>query len=99
MTPSRTSTSSLEPDPAPTIWCGTYLGHVGTELQADAALCRVLPGWQVGQVDAIFVPISGGGLSSGIAAAAKTLQPGIRIILAEPRGAGPARAWRRLFRL
>ena len=47
-------------------------------------------GWQVGQLDAIFVPISGGGLSSGIATVAKALQPGIRILLGEPRGAGLA---------
>ena len=42
---------------------------------------------QVGQLDAIVVPISGGGMCSGVAIVAKALQPGIRIIAAEPRGA------------
>jgi threonine dehydratase len=35
-------------------------------------------------VDAIFVPIGGGGLISGIAAYVKRLQPGVRIIGVEP---------------
>ena len=42
---------------------------------------------QVGQLDAIIVPISGGGMCSGVATVAKALQPGIRVIAAEPRGA------------
>ena len=39
-----------------------------------------------GGLDAIVVPVSGGGMISGIAVAAKGLQPGIRIIGAEPTG-------------
>ncbi|MBY0513464.1 MAG: non-canonical purine NTP pyrophosphatase, partial [Gemmataceae bacterium] len=39
--------------------------------------------------DAIVVPISGGGLASGVAVAAKALSGGrIRVIAAEPRGSG-----------
>jgi threonine dehydratase len=38
-------------------------------------------------LDTIIVPIGGGGLISGIAAAAKALRPGIRIVGAEPEGA------------
>ncbi|HRQ76339.1 MAG TPA: pyridoxal-phosphate dependent enzyme [Phycisphaerales bacterium] len=44
---------------------------------------------QVGGVglDAIIVPVGGGGMTSGIALAAKSLDPSIRIIAAEPLGA------------
>lgn len=42
--------------------------------------------------DAIIVPIGGGGLISGIAAAAKSINPRIRIIGVEPEGAASASA-------
>ena len=42
---------------------------------------------QVPDLDAIVAPVSGGGLVSGIAIAARTLRPDIRIIAAEPTGA------------
>lgn len=42
---------------------------------------------QVADLDAIVAPISGGGLISGIAVAAQAIEPGIRIIAAEPAGA------------
>ncbi|GAQ84128.1 serine racemase [Klebsormidium nitens] len=45
---------------------------------------------QVPDLEAIVVPISGGGMISGIAIAAKALKPGIRIIAAEPAGANDA---------
>lgn len=45
---------------------------------------------QVPDLDAIVVPISGGGMISGIAIAAKALKPGIRVVAAEPRGANDA---------
>ncbi|KAG0621885.1 hypothetical protein M758_3G055900 [Ceratodon purpureus] len=45
---------------------------------------------QVLQLDVIIVPISGGGLISGIALAAKALKPNIKIIAAEPSGADDA---------
>ncbi|XP_073386933.1 serine racemase-like isoform X2 [Physcomitrium patens] len=45
---------------------------------------------QVPDLDAIVVPISGGGLISGIALAAKALKPSIKIIAAEPSGADDA---------
>lgn len=41
---------------------------------------------QVPELDAIVVPVSGGGLISGISIAAKALKPGIAIIAAEPVG-------------
>ncbi|KAF9600060.1 hypothetical protein IFM89_002533 [Coptis chinensis] len=45
---------------------------------------------QVPQIDTIVVPISGGGLISGVALAAKSIKPSIRILAAEPRGANDA---------
>jgi threonine dehydratase/serine racemase len=42
------------------------------------------------QLDAIVVPLGGGGMISGIAIAAKALKPSIRIIGAEPELAGDA---------
>ncbi len=46
-------------------------------------------------LDAIIVPLGGGGLISGIALAAKALKPSIRIIGAEPELAGDAAASKR----
>ncbi|KAL1364439.1 hypothetical protein HN51_012631 [Arachis hypogaea] len=45
---------------------------------------------QVPQIDTLVVPISGGGLISGIALAAKSINPAIRIFAAEPKGADDA---------
>jgi threonine dehydratase len=45
---------------------------------------------EVTSLDAIIVPVGGGGLISGIAIAARALQPAIRIIGAEPVGAADA---------
>ncbi len=44
----------------------------------------------VPSLDTILCPVGGGGLLCGTAVAAKTLQPGIRVIAAEPTGAGDA---------
>jgi len=41
-------------------------------------------------LDAIVAPISGGGMTSGIAIAAKGVHPGVRIVAAEPHGANDA---------
>ena len=41
----------------------------------------------VGELDAVIVPVGGGGLISGVAAAVKALQPGCRVIGVEPGGA------------
>jgi threonine dehydratase len=41
-------------------------------------------------LDLILVPVSGGGLLSGITVAAKSLKPGIRVIGVEPEGADDA---------
>lgn len=45
---------------------------------------------QVPELDAIVVPISGGGLISGISLAARGIKPGIKIFAAEPKGADDA---------
>lgn len=45
---------------------------------------------QVPLLDTIIVPISGGGLISGVALAAKSIKPAIRILAAEPIGANDA---------
>ncbi|XP_051137048.1 serine racemase [Andrographis paniculata] len=45
---------------------------------------------QIPQIDTIIVPISGGGLISGVAIAAKSINPKIRILAAEPKGADDA---------
>lgn len=49
-------------------------------------ICRLSGNLQVPYLDAIIVPISGGGMTSGIAVAAKGLKPDIKIIAAEPTG-------------
>lgn len=45
---------------------------------------------QIPQIDTIIVPISGGGLISGVALAAKSINPAVRILAAEPKGADDA---------
>ncbi|KAI6702130.1 hypothetical protein NL676_011266 [Syzygium grande] len=45
---------------------------------------------QAPQLDTIIVPISGGGLISGVALASKSMNPTIRVLAAEPRGANDA---------
>ncbi|KAL2631953.1 hypothetical protein R1flu_016639 [Riccia fluitans] len=45
---------------------------------------------QVHSLDAIFTPISGGGLTAGVALASKALKPTIKIFAAEPLGADDA---------
>ena len=47
---------------------------------------------QVPDLDMLIVPISGGGMISGIAVAAKALKPGIEVIGAEPTGGETALA-------
>jgi threonine dehydratase len=42
---------------------------------------------QVGQLDALFVPIGGGGLAAGVSCAVKLLQPRCRVYGVEPVGA------------
>ncbi|GAB2302152.1 hypothetical protein Dimus_036170 [Dionaea muscipula] len=45
---------------------------------------------QFPQIDTIIVPISGGGLISGVSVAAKSINPAIRVFAAEPKGANDA---------
>jgi len=54
-------------------------GTVGLEIAADAP-----------DVDVVLVPVSGGGLSSGVAVAIKALCPGSYVVLVEPELAGDA---------
>ena len=42
---------------------------------------------QCPDVGTVFVPVGGGGLASGVAAAVKRLRPGVRVIAVEPAGA------------
>jgi threonine dehydratase len=42
--------------------------------------------------DAVVVPWGGGGLTTGIASAVKTLRPGVRVVTAEPETAAPLAA-------
>src|SRR5580704_9819637 len=44
----------------------------------------------VGELDVVIAPVSGGGLLSGTAIAAKCMRPGIRVIGGEPRNADDA---------
>jgi threonine dehydratase len=64
-------------------------GTVGAEIAADVA------GWGV-VVDTVYVPVSGGGLISGIAVAVKSRLPGTRVVAVEPELAGDlADGWAR----
>ncbi|MGH3144663.1 MAG: threonine ammonia-lyase, partial [Rubrobacter sp.] len=56
-------------------------GTIGSEILED------LP-----EVDTVLVPVSGGGLISGVAAAIKLTRPGVRVIGVEPKLAADARA-------
>ena len=55
-------------------------GTVGREILAQAA-----------ELDAVIVPISGGGLIAGVATAIKAARPNVRIIGVEPEGAAKMR--------
>jgi threonine dehydratase len=54
---------------------------------------------EIPQLDAVIVPVGGGGLLSGTAIAVKTLQPSIRVYGAEPAGADDAAQSLRLGRI
>src|SRR5262249_46239367 len=56
-------------------------GTIGLELVED------LP-----ELDAVVVPVGGGGLVTGIASAVKALRPGVRVVTAEPETAAPLAA-------
>lgn len=57
-------------------WTATGTGTVGLEIAEQCAA-----------FDAVIVPIGGGGLMAGIAAAIKQMRPGTRVIGVEPEGA------------
>ncbi|MEC9073262.1 MAG: pyridoxal-phosphate dependent enzyme, partial [Myxococcota bacterium] len=54
---------------------------------------------QVADLDAVVIPLGGGGLISGMALALRELAPGVRIIAAEPAGADDAARSKRLGKL
>jgi threonine dehydratase len=56
-------------------------GTIGLELCEDLA-----------EFDQVIIPWGGGGLTTGIASAVKTLRPGVRIVTAEPETAAPLAA-------
>ena len=58
-------------------------GTIGLELAEDAALCG-------GRLRTVLVPVSGGGLIAGIAAALAALLPEVKVIGVEPELAGDA---------
>ncbi|WP_329184298.1 threonine ammonia-lyase [Streptomyces sp. NBC_01428] len=59
-------------------------GTVGSEIFEQTARLGVVP-------DTVLVPVSGGGLISGVAAALKQLLPGVRVVGVEPELAADAR--------
>ncbi len=61
-------------------------GTVATEL------LRQMSNQMSNSPDAVFVPVGGGGLLAGVAAATKTLSPETRVIGVEPRGAASFKA-------
>jgi len=78
----KTRASFVHPFNDPFVIAGQ--GTIGLELLED-----------IPDLDTVIVPVGGGGLISGIAIAAKTLKPGIRIVGVQPEGA-PAvyRSWK-----
>ena len=57
----------------------------------DTALGTATVGWELGRqapdLDAVIVPIGGGGLCAGVATAVKAMQPGCAVFGVEPEGA------------
>mmetsp|Transcript_12467 Transcript_12467/g.16353 ORF Transcript_12467/g.16353 Transcript_12467/m.16353 type:complete len:345 (+) Transcript_12467:105-1139(+) len=72
----------VHPSNEPKVICGQ--GTVGLEMVEQI---KEMSG---GELDAIIIPIGGGGLCSGVAAAAKALNPNITVIAAEPLNADDA---------
>jgi serine racemase len=66
-----------------------YPVHVTDRLDLYCNWCQP-PFSQVPQLDVLVVPVSGGGMISGIAVAAKAVKPSIRIVAAEPCGTNDA---------
>ncbi|XP_071692205.1 serine racemase-like isoform X2 [Rutidosis leptorrhynchoides] len=54
---------------------------------------------QVPELDTLIVPISGGGLISGVVIGAKSIKPGVRVVAAEPKGADDAAQSKALGRI
>jgi threonine dehydratase len=79
--------------------CAAVMEKTGAHLVHPYNDARVIAGQgtaalelieEVGDLDVVIAPVSGGGLLSGTAIAAKGLRPGIRVIGAEPRNADDA---------
>jgi threonine dehydratase len=76
--------------------CAEVQARTGAELVHPYTDPRVIAGQgtaamellnAVGALDAIVVPVGGGGLTAGTAIAARALAPGCRVVAAEPAGA------------
>ena len=78
----RRGSTFVHPFDDPVVLAGA--GTVGLEIAEDA-----------GELDAVIIPVGGGGLMGGTASALRQLRPQVRIVaveLAEGPGLGPARA-------
>ena len=87
-----TGATFIHPSEHPRVIAGQ--GTLALELLRDSVLAHRAPGGDSSRpiLDAIIVPIGGGGLISGVAIAAHGIDPRIRIIAAEPLAADDA--WR-----
>lgn len=63
-------------------------------IAGQATLGLEILGQAENDLDALLVPISGGGMAAGIASAAAHLNPSLKIVLVEPAGKGLAHALR-----
>ena len=70
-------------------WISIFQTITHATASHPSILCSSL---QVPDLDAIIVPVSGGGMIAGIAVAAKGLKPSIKMIAAEPTGVLPDQA-------
>jgi threonine dehydratase len=79
--------------------CGEVMKKTGAHLVHPYNDARVIAGQgtaalelleEVGDLDVVITPASGGGLLSGTSIAAKSMRPGIRVIGGEPRNADDA---------
>jgi threonine dehydratase len=79
--------------------CAAVMKETGAHLVHPYNDARVIAGQgtaalelleEVGDLDVVIAPVSGGGLLSGTAIAAKSIRPGIRVIGGEPRNADDA---------
>jgi threonine dehydratase len=84
----ETGAALVPPYDHPAVFAGQ--GTVGLEIVADVEHAGV------GRLDAVYVPVGGGGLISGVAVAVKARGVGVRVVAVEPELAGDlAEGWAR----